>query len=134
MGVEPIKIEKSKILIVEGKDEKLLFTALMENLAIETVQVIPIGGKTLLTKNLNALINMSEFDQVNSLGIIRDGDANRYRGYGVLKAVANVDHMISPSLVGQSPSDQAAIDRSLGCPIRFDFVTAFRARCTNAGD
>jgi len=44
---------------------------------------------------------------------LRDGDANRYRGNGVLKAVANVDHMISPSLVGRSPLDQAAIDGRL---------------------
>ena len=63
MGVESIKIEKSKILIVEGNDEKLLFISLMENLAIETIQVMPIGGKTLLTKYLNALKNMSDFDQ-----------------------------------------------------------------------
>lgn len=41
---------------------------------------------------------------------LRDGDSARYRGRGVLKAVANVDHMIGPSLVGRSPLDQRGID------------------------
>jgi len=41
---------------------------------------------------------------------LRDRDPDRYRGNGVLKAVANVDHMLGPSLVGRSPTDQAGID------------------------
>ena len=44
---------------------------------------------------------------------LRDGDPGRYHGNGVLNAVANVDHMIAPSLVGRSPLDQDAIDLRL---------------------
>ena len=44
---------------------------------------------------------------------LRDRDPDRYRGNGVLKAVANVDHMLGPSLVGRSPTDQAGIDLRL---------------------
>src|SRR5207237_996999 len=44
---------------------------------------------------------------------LRDGDARRYQGKGVLKAVANVNKTIAPSLVGQSAVDQVAIDRTL---------------------
>ena len=44
---------------------------------------------------------------------LRDGDPQRYQGRGVLRAVANVNKRIGPSLVGQSPLDQAAIDHQL---------------------
>ena len=41
---------------------------------------------------------------------LRDGDAKRYGGKGVLKAVANVNKIIAPKLKGKSPSDQREID------------------------
>ena len=44
---------------------------------------------------------------------LRDRDPDRYRGNGVLKAVANVNHLLGPSLVGRSPSDQEGIDQRL---------------------
>ncbi len=44
---------------------------------------------------------------------LRDGDSSRYGGKGVLKAVANVDDILGPWLVGRSPLDQAAIDAGL---------------------
>lgn len=42
---------------------------------------------------------------------LRDGDKSRYLGKGVLKAVANVNTIIAPALVGKSPLNQAALDR-----------------------
>lgn len=42
---------------------------------------------------------------------LRDGDRKRYGGKGVLKAVANVNHVIVPKLLGMDPSRQAEIDR-----------------------
>jgi enolase len=48
---------------------------------------------------------------------LRDGDADRYGGRGVLKAVANVTQEIALSMVGVSCLDQAAIDDAL---IRLD--------------
>ena len=44
---------------------------------------------------------------------LRDRDPDRYRGNGVLKAVANVDDMLGASLVGRSPTDQEGIDLRL---------------------
>ena len=44
---------------------------------------------------------------------LRDGDSSRYGGKGVLKAVANVNDIIGPWLIGRSPMDQAAIDAGL---------------------
>lgn len=44
---------------------------------------------------------------------LRDGDLARYDGRGVLKAVANVNTILGPALVGCDPLDQAAIDALL---------------------
>ena len=44
---------------------------------------------------------------------LRDGDAGRYLGKGVLKAVASVTEAIAPRLVGMDPCDQRAVDESM---------------------
>jgi len=44
---------------------------------------------------------------------LRDGDASRYDGRGVLQAVANVNNLIAPALVGTDPTDQRAVDAKL---------------------
>jgi enolase len=41
---------------------------------------------------------------------LRDGDKKRYLGKGVLKAVANVNELIAPELVGFDVTNQVAID------------------------
>ncbi len=44
---------------------------------------------------------------------LRDGDAKRYIGKGVLKAVRNVNEVIAPELLGCDVLDQIGIDRTL---------------------
>ena len=44
---------------------------------------------------------------------LRDGDKSRYLGKGVLKAVANVNDVIKPLLVGQDPADQRGLDNAM---------------------
>jgi enolase len=44
---------------------------------------------------------------------LRDGDAKRYGGKGVLKAVHNVNEVIAPALEGFDALDQAEVDRAL---------------------
>ena len=44
---------------------------------------------------------------------LRDGDAKRYRGKGVQKAVRNVAETIAPALLGMDAFDQGAIDERL---------------------
>ena len=51
---------------------------------------------------------------------LRDGDSDRYGGKGVLKAVQNVEETIAPALVGQTVTDQLAID---GAMIELDGTT-----------
>ncbi len=44
---------------------------------------------------------------------LRDGDKSRYLGKGVLKAVANVNDLIKPELVGMDATDQNALDSKM---------------------
>lgn len=44
---------------------------------------------------------------------LRDGDKARYLGKGVLKAVANVNNIIKPALVGMNALDQRALDNKM---------------------
>jgi enolase len=44
---------------------------------------------------------------------LRDGDAARYLGKGVLRAVENVEEEICDLLIGHDPYDQAAVDRAM---------------------
>jgi enolase len=44
---------------------------------------------------------------------LRDGDKKRYLGKGVLKAVENVNEIISPELIGYSVLDQVGIDKKM---------------------
>jgi enolase len=44
---------------------------------------------------------------------LRDGDRSRYRGLGVLRAVANVNAVIAPAVAGMDARDQKGLDRAL---------------------
>jgi enolase len=44
---------------------------------------------------------------------LRDKESSRYGGKGVLQAVANVQEIIAPALLGMDPSEQALIDRQM---------------------
>jgi enolase len=44
---------------------------------------------------------------------LRDGDSGRYLGKGVLQAVANVNDVIAPELMGMDATDQRAIDSEM---------------------
>ncbi|MBR0473747.1 MAG: phosphopyruvate hydratase, partial [Erysipelotrichaceae bacterium] len=44
---------------------------------------------------------------------LRDGDKSRYLGKGTLKAVANVNEIIAPALIGFDVTDQTLIDKTM---------------------
>ena len=44
---------------------------------------------------------------------LRDGDKSRFGGKGVLKAVANVNNIIAPAVLGMEADDQIGIDNKL---------------------
>jgi enolase len=44
---------------------------------------------------------------------LRDGDMNRYLGKGVLTAIANVNEVLAPELLGMDALDQVAVDNAM---------------------
>ena len=44
---------------------------------------------------------------------LRDGDARRFGGKGVLKAVGHVNEVLAPQLLGRNAREQAAIDAAM---------------------
>ncbi|HBI23698.1 MAG: hypothetical protein A2Y48_03220 [Nitrospirae bacterium RIFCSPLOW2_12_42_9] len=69
-------IHKPKLLVVEGRDERNFFTALLAHLQLMDIQVMDIGGKSQIPAKLKALMKMPDFHNVASLGITRDADEN----------------------------------------------------------
>ena len=71
----PSHIEKTHLLLVEGRDEEMFFDALIRNLKLDNnIQIIQ-GGKTSFRDRLQLLKEgMSGFEDVVSIGIVRDAD------------------------------------------------------------
>ena len=44
---------------------------------------------------------------------LRDNDAGRYLGKGVLQAISNIENVLRPALLGMEAGDQAGIDRAM---------------------
>ena len=87
-----IKIEKPKLLLGEGREEVLFFGALIDYLKLHDIQIMEIGGKDNLRKNLKALTKAQGFDGVLSLGIVRDADADADAAFqSVCDALKTID-------------------------------------------
>lgn len=76
-----IKIKENKILVVEGKEEEMFFSALGDHLNLRGIQILPIGGKTKLRDNLKLIKVPANFASVVSLGIVRDADDDAERAF-----------------------------------------------------
>ncbi len=96
------KIVESKVLIVEGEDEKRFFKSLLSHLSITNIQIFPIGGKTKTRENLKALSLAPNFEYISTLGIIRDADDN---ASGAFQSVCDALRNINLSV----PTDQLVL-------------------------
>ncbi len=74
----PERIECTKVLLVEGRDEERLYTALVKDLALSDIQVICFGGVSRREprRSIRGLKKLPGYHRVQSLGIIRDADDN----------------------------------------------------------
>jgi len=88
----PEPIIKTKILLVEGKDEVILLTELLADLNLEDdIEVIEAGGTSQFVMKLRGIKARSGFDEVTSIGILRDADSNPQ---GALQSVCNALHNV----------------------------------------
>lgn len=69
-----IAIEGTRLLLVEGRDEKEFFSALHRHMGVRSIQVLDYEGKTKLRASLPAIARLPGFDRVSHLGITRDAD------------------------------------------------------------
>jgi len=81
-----LEILKTRVIVVEGKEDELFFEALIRHLSLNNIQVLSIGGKTELRRYLKAMIKTPGFDKVTSLGIVRDADSDPI---ATLKSIRN---------------------------------------------
>jgi uncharacterized protein DUF3226 len=100
--VEQITIEKAKLLIVEGKDEGNFFQALLADMGIGEIQILPGGGKTFLRAYLKAVKSTPGFDRVTSLGICRDADENAHAAFQSVRDALTGAGLPSPTSLGQA--------------------------------
>ena len=95
------KIEKEKILLVEGQDEVNFFKVLFRKKDIQNIQVIESGGnKQFNIENLSALTNISGFEKVTSLAIIQDADQDPQSRFNSICDTLRKCDLNSPSQVG----------------------------------
>nr|VFK61081.1 MAG: hypothetical protein BECKUNK1418G_GA0071005_101534 [Candidatus Kentron sp. UNK]VFK69566.1 MAG: hypothetical protein BECKUNK1418H_GA0071006_10164 [Candidatus Kentron sp. UNK] len=72
-----MSVDKNKspwFLAVEGKDERNFFEAMLRQLGIQDVQLVDIGGKDQFKTKFSTLYNLDGFQEVRSLGLIRDAE------------------------------------------------------------
>lgn len=63
-------------LVVEGDEDRFFFEAFINYLGLGQIQIVPIGGKTELQRNLSTLVKTSGHENMVSLGVVRDADLN----------------------------------------------------------
>ncbi|MEN6553719.1 MAG: DUF3226 domain-containing protein [Methanobacterium sp.] len=68
------KIKSEKILIVEGADECHFFAVLLEHIGITGIEIYDMGGKDQFNTNMDAFVDTRGFDNVHTIGIVRDAD------------------------------------------------------------
>ena len=94
-------------------DAKIYFISAREildsrgNPTIETTVILGSGYRGTASVPSGASVGKHEVVE------LRDTDATRYGGMGVLKAVANVNTVIAPKLRGMDSTNQKAIDEAM---------------------
>jgi len=84
------------LLIVEGKDDEAFFDALVNRLGLHDIQVAGIGGKTKLRTILKAIVKDPPFQNVQSLGVIRDADLDPKSAFESVKNALKTTGLPTP--------------------------------------
>jgi hypothetical protein len=110
-----ISKNKSRLLLVEGKEDKQFFIRLGYHLKFTDdtpLHIVQYEGKDNLTKFLMLVMNDPKFNQVTRIGIVRDADYNTDAFQSVLSSLQFVNQNSSKKL----PIPESAIQPSEGTP------------------
>ena len=93
------------------------------------MRIVSILGREVLDSRGNPTVEVDVFTESGAFGRaavpsgastgenealeLRDGDKSRYLGKGVLKAVANINDIIAPELIGMDVTEQTKIDAKM---------------------
>jgi hypothetical protein len=100
-----LKFSKPKLLIGEGREEQIFFTAFLAHLNISDVQVEQYGGKQKLPSYLRNLPNIPGYLEVISLGITRDADDSAQSAFQSVCSSLNSASLPIPSKPGEIAGD-----------------------------
>ena len=95
----------------------------------KSMHIIQVTGREILDSRGNPTVEVEVVLESGVIGVaavpsgastgenealeLRDGDKKRYGGKGVLKAVANVNDVIAPAIIGMSALQQREIDKTM---------------------
>ena len=71
-----IRIEKAKLLLVEGADALHFFISVLGAFGVDDVQVMNFGGITELTNFLKTLSNQENYESVTTIAVARDAETD----------------------------------------------------------
>jgi len=91
------------------KIDKLKAYEILDSRGTPTVEVELVSGKNIASASVPSGASTGTYEAVE----LRDGDADRYNGKGVLKAVRNVNEIIAGKIVGENISSQKKLDKLL---------------------
>ena len=101
----PLRIEKERLLLVEGKDELEFFTAFLRHLNINRIQIIEVEGKPNFRNKIKILSKFPDIKTVLKIGAVRDADQNANAAFDSLKdsfRLANWNPADKPNIFSDS--------------------------------
>ena len=107
MPATPEPIVEHKQLLVEGRADQEFFNALLRHLGIGDIEVKSYGGKESFRRFLNVFVRAPSFDEIQSLGIVRDADDSATSAFQSIQ-----DSLISVNL----PAPDRALTPASGSP------------------
>ncbi len=104
-----LRFSKPKLLIGEGREEQIFFTAFLAHLNISDVQIEQYGGKQKLPSYLRNLRNIPGYLEVISLGITRDADDSARSAFQSVCSSLNSASLPVPSKPGEIAGDSPQV-------------------------
>ena len=97
----PQRLIQPKLLIGEGHEEVVFFSAFLKHLGINDVQIEDYRGKYRLHQYFRALQLRPNFVQLRSLGIVRDADTDATSAFESVRDVLHDAGLAVPGASGQ---------------------------------
>lgn len=102
---QPVRLTRSKQLLVEGKDQKNFFEKMLGHIGkADAVEVRDFGGVANLKKFLAAFTLRRDFGFVESLGVIRDAENTAAGAFASVCGGLEAADLPVPATVGESAS------------------------------